>query len=317
MSAFKAANPDAIFEDFIRWHSPGDWENDDTQKNGSTKRMEDSNNDWPPRGRLSRRMSEHGNLWRTIWNDAPALPASEQKPLLDPNREGEKILHYLETLQPHQLLEEMVCTAFRASADTLNQTSYGGLKQMATKLEQLYITMASSLRPLQANRLSAGSEIIDDLRQLCGVLEHVEKLLTVASSLHRKFLQAPRLSEAIFSDYYNFYLPRMGTASVGDNAQMDFDKKIQVRIHERPVVSNMFTLPTANQSWRKVLSMGNLLNGHEPILREIIFSLRDKVSDHYAAHIPSVYQREIETYRMYICGTSNDLRVALSVVSCD
>jgi Rab3 GTPase-activating protein catalytic subunit len=91
MSAFKAANPDAIFEDFIRWHSPGDWENDDTQKNGSTKRMEDSNNDWPPRGRLSRRMSEHGNLWRTIWNDAPALPASEQKPLLDPNREGEKV----------------------------------------------------------------------------------------------------------------------------------------------------------------------------------------------------------------------------------
>jgi Rab3 GTPase-activating protein catalytic subunit len=172
-----------------------------------------------------------------------------------------QILHYLETLQPNQLLEEMVCTAFRASADTLNQTSYGGLKQMATKLEQLYITMASSLRPLQgipclslssillqlhaslkvsewgegervlgftftvimciaANRLSAGSEIIDDLRQLCGVLEHVEKLLTVASSLHRKFLQAPRLSEAIFSDYYNFYLPRMGTASVGDNAQM-------------------------------------------------------------------------------------------------
>lgn len=97
----------------------------------------------------------------------------------------------------------------------------------------------------------------------------------------------------------------------------DFDKKQQVRIHERPVVSNMFTLPTANQSWRKVLSMGNLLNGHEPVVREIIFSIRDRVSDHYAAHIPSVYQQEIETYRMYTCGTSNDLRVALSVVSCD
>ncbi|XP_065639114.1 uncharacterized protein LOC112040722 isoform X2 [Quercus suber] len=319
MSAFKAANPDAIFEDFIRWHSPGDWESDDTQEKRPIKRlaMEDSNNDWPPRGRLSRRMSEHGNLWRKIWNDAPALPASEQKPLLDPNREGEKILHYLETLQPHLLLEQMVCTAFRASADALNQTSYGGLKQMATKMEQLYLTMASSLRPLQANRLSSGSEIIDDLRRLCGVLEHVEKLLTVAASLHRKFLQAPRLSEAIFSDYYNFFLPRMGTASVGDNAQTVFDKKQQVRNHERPVVSNMFTPPTANQSWRKVLSMGNNLNGHEPVLREIIFSIRDRVSDHYAAHIPSVYQQEIETYRMYTCGTSNDLRVALSVVSCD
>jgi len=136
----------------------------------------------------------------------------------------------------------MVCTAFRASADTLNQTSYGDLKQMATKVEQLYRTMASVLKPLQgitylfssillpvhtswrewgerdlvlgstltvlmclaANRLSAGSEIIGDLKRLCGILEHVEKLLTVA---------------AIFSDYYNFYLPRMGTGSVGDNVQ--------------------------------------------------------------------------------------------------
>ncbi|KAG2673013.1 hypothetical protein I3760_13G069700 [Carya illinoinensis] len=280
--------------------------------------MVNPNNVWPPRGRLSQRMSEHGNLWRNIWNDAPALPASEQKPLLDPNREGEKVLHYLETLRPHQLLEQMVCTAFRASADTLNQTNYGGLKQMTTKMEQLYLTMASVLKPVQANRLSAGSEIFEDLRRLCGILEHVEKLLTVAASLHRKFLQAPRLSEAIFSDYYNFYLPRMRTGSVEDKVQMEFDKKQQVRIHERRVISNMFTLPTANQSWRKVLSMGNLLNGHEPILREIIFSMRDRVSgNHYAAHTPMVYQREIETYRMYICGTSNDLRVALSVVSCD
>lgn len=80
----------------------------------------------------------------------------------------------------------------------------------------------------------------------------------------------------------------------------------------------MFTHPTANQSWRKVLSMGNLLNGHEPIFREIIFSIRDRVSgNHYAAYPSRVYQEEIETYRMYICGTSNDLRVALSVVSCD
>lgn len=84
MSAFKAANPDAVFEDFIRWHSPRDWESDG-------KAMEGSNKEWPPRGRLSERMSEKGNAWRKIWNEAPRLPASEQKPLLDPNREGEKV----------------------------------------------------------------------------------------------------------------------------------------------------------------------------------------------------------------------------------
>lgn len=89
-------------------------------------------------------------------------------------------------------------------------------------------------------------------------------------------------------------------------------------MQEREVIASMFTPPTANQSWRKVLSMGNLLNGHEPIFREIIFSKRDHVSgSYYAANNSRDYMREIETYRMYICGTSNDLSVALAVTSCD
>ncbi|KAF5199426.1 Rab3 gtpase-activating protein catalytic subunit [Thalictrum thalictroides] len=95
MSAFKAANPDAVFEDFIRWHSPGDWETAEfeDQRSGCHE-MKGQKVDWPPQGRLSTRMSEHGNSWRRIWNDVPALPASEQKPLLDPNREGEKENHF-------------------------------------------------------------------------------------------------------------------------------------------------------------------------------------------------------------------------------
>lgn len=88
MSAFKAANPEAVFEDFIRWHSPGDWENN---LKGSESSKSFSQDDWPPQGRLSQRMSEQGNMWRKIWNEAPALPASEQNPLLDPNKEGEKV----------------------------------------------------------------------------------------------------------------------------------------------------------------------------------------------------------------------------------
>lgn len=319
MSAFKAANPDAVFEDFIRWHSPKDWENDTAEEGGASEiAIGHIRSKWPPRGRLSERMSERGNSWRKIWNDAPALPVSEQKPLLDPNREGEKALHYLETLRPHLLLEQMVCTAFRAAADTLNQTTFGGLKQMTTKIGQLYLTMASALKPLQANQLSRDSEISEDLERLCVVFENVEKLLTLAASLHRKFLQAPRLSESIFNDFYNFYIPNWGKGSVGDDGYKEFDKRQEVWEYERDVVTSMFAQPSANQSWRKVLSMGNLLNGHEPIVREIVFSMRDTMnSSYYAANNPWGRQQEIETCRMYICGTSNDLRVALSVASCD
>ncbi|XP_057548295.1 uncharacterized protein LOC130826744 isoform X2 [Amaranthus tricolor] len=316
MSAFKAANPDAVFEDFIRWHSPGDWISD-----GSAERESSGPQligDWPPSGRLSKRMSEQGNFWRKLWNDAPALPAYEQKLLLDPNREGEKILHYLETVRPHQLLEQMICTAFRASADTLNQASFGDLSQMRSKLDQLYQTMACTLRPLQANQLSQDTEIFEDLKRLCVVFGHVEGLIILSTSLHRKFILAPRLFNAIFNDYYNFYLPRMGNSEAEVDFDKEFNQKQQVSIDERNAVADLFLPPTATQSWRKVLSMGNLLNGHEPVLREIIFTTCDDTSNnHYAAHNPSGARQEIETYRMYIEGTSNDLGVALSVVSCD
>jgi hypothetical protein len=59
------------------------------------------------------------------------------------------VLHYLETLRPQQLLEQMVCTAFKSSADILNKTTYGGFKLMKTKMDQLYATMASTLKSLQ------------------------------------------------------------------------------------------------------------------------------------------------------------------------
>ncbi|KAJ6948672.1 hypothetical protein NC651_002862 [Populus alba x Populus x berolinensis] len=100
----------------------------------------------------------------------------------------------------------MVCTAFRASADTLHQPNFGGLKLMTTKMEQLYHTIASTLKPLQTNHISGNSETTEDLRRLRVIFEHVEKLLTLAVSLHRKFMQAPCLSEVSFTGYQNFYI---------------------------------------------------------------------------------------------------------------
>ncbi|VAH89924.1 unnamed protein product [Triticum turgidum subsp. durum] len=307
MSAFKAANPDAAFEDFIRWHSPGDWVSEDKS---------DGNPAWPPKGRLSQRMSEHGNMWRKIWNDAPALPVSEQKSLLDSVREGEKVVHYLETLRPQQLLEQMVCTAFKSSADILNKTTYGGFKLMKTKMDQLYATMASTLRSLQGK--SDTSDLAGDLKRLCQVFEHIEKLLIFAASVHRKLIDAPRLAQSIFTDYFNYYLPKMGTSLESICYEKEFTTKEKVGMLEREAVSSLFRPPTANQSWRKVLSMGNLLNGHEPIQREIVFSVLEKLSNgHYSSPTPLSTDEQIETHRMYISGTSNDLWVALSVTSWD
>ncbi|KAL6644896.1 hypothetical protein ACP70R_016504 [Stipagrostis hirtigluma subsp. patula] len=296
---------DILFSGFIRWHSPGDWVSEDKADSG-----------WPPKGKLSQRMSEHGNMWRKIWNDAPALPVSEQKSLLDPVREGEKVLHYLETLRPQLLLEQMVCTAFKSSADILSRTTYGGFKLMKTKTEQLYATMASTLKSLQGS--SDISDLAGDLKRLCQVFEHIEKLLILAASVHRKLIDAPRLAQAIFNDYFNYYLPKMGTTLESICYEKEFTTKEKVGMQERDATSNLFPPPTANQSWRKVLSMGNLLNGHEPMQREIIFSVQERISNgHYSSPTPLGTDEQIQTHRMYISGTSNDLWVALSVTSWD
>jgi len=84
-------------------------------------------------------------------------------------------------------------------------------------MEKNYILL--KLHFVAENRLSPDSETIEDLRRLCIVFQHVEKLLTLAASLHRKFLQAPRLAREIFSDFYNFYIPRLGIGLVEEKVK--------------------------------------------------------------------------------------------------
>jgi len=54
----------------------------------------------------------------------------------------------------------------------------------------------------------------------------------------------------------------------------------------------------------EMLSMGNLLNSHEPLQREIIFSLHGMNGNHYAIPTACVSQQNTETYihtLVYIC----------------
>ena len=84
MQAFKAANPDCILEDFVRWHSPRDWNEGEG---------------------LSERMRE--GLWRELWDEGTtiACPVIRQSKLFDPEREVEKALFWLEDISVNDLLE--------------------------------------------------------------------------------------------------------------------------------------------------------------------------------------------------------------------
>lgn len=46
-----------------------------------------------------------GNMWIEIWETAKPIPAYKQKRLFDEVKEGEKILFYLETRTPQEVLQ--------------------------------------------------------------------------------------------------------------------------------------------------------------------------------------------------------------------
>lgn len=88
MESFKAANPKAKLEDFIRWYSPRDWIQQDNAE---------TTDDFGRNGELSDRMKIPGNTWQTNWNSAKAVPARRQRRLFDDTKEAEKVLHFLES----------------------------------------------------------------------------------------------------------------------------------------------------------------------------------------------------------------------------
>ncbi|THU75056.1 hypothetical protein C4D60_Mb04t39880 [Musa balbisiana] len=112
MQAFKAslkslsaaANPGCILEDFIRWHSPPDWMDMDSNSQNDISIDEEGSS---RRGRLSRRMQEEGNLWHELWEAAKALPAVKQTPLFDEDLAVEGILTALDDIQPSELFEQL------------------------------------------------------------------------------------------------------------------------------------------------------------------------------------------------------------------
>ncbi|XP_050306543.1 rab3 GTPase-activating protein catalytic subunit [Anthonomus grandis grandis] len=97
MESFKAANPGSVVEDFIRWHSPRDWiEEDELDEFGQNK------------GHLSPRMQLNDNIWVEMWENARPVPASRQKRLFDDTREAEKVLQFLDFRTIGQIAELII-----------------------------------------------------------------------------------------------------------------------------------------------------------------------------------------------------------------
>lgn len=321
MGAFKAANPAAVFEDFIRWHSPRDWVEEDVfQDSLESLSPSISGADvlWPPRGKLSERMSHPDNMWIQLWRSVEPLPAQKQKLLFDHTREGEKVIHYLETIRPYQLLAQMICTAFSCIVDILYEAEFGKPRVLQVEIDQLYLTIISVLKAFRELNMSDKdvaenmNDWFADMTGLCSLLEKTEKHVIMAASLHKKLPNTPRLFSSLLQSYISLEKQRKPFSEV------KFQQTVSPM--ERASVAELYPPVSLSFSDRKTLSIGNFLNGHEPFLREIIFSHYDHFSEGRTERYRMDERDQVEhilSHRMYIQGSSNDLQVAYSVVSND
>jgi Rab3 GTPase-activating protein catalytic subunit len=138
MESFKAANPKGKLDDFIRWYSPRDWIEEDT----------DERDPFGRKGQLSDRMKIPGNTWQTVWSSAKAVPARRQKRLFDDTKEAEKVLHFLESQTLGSIGQLTVAPLFHSSLMKLQKESEGvkdfipNHKEMEDKLKQSCCTLS-------------------------------------------------------------------------------------------------------------------------------------------------------------------------------
>ncbi|XP_014259581.1 rab3 GTPase-activating protein catalytic subunit [Cimex lectularius] len=112
MESFKAANPGAVFEDFIRWCSPRDWIEEDADDEFGQKK-----------GQLSARMKLPGNTWLEVWASARGIPANRQKRLFDETTEGEKALHLIESCDPGDAISMLLPALAHAAIKKISEES--------------------------------------------------------------------------------------------------------------------------------------------------------------------------------------------------
>jgi hypothetical protein len=100
-----------------------------------------------------------GNTWQQLWAAAVPMPAAAQRPLFDAELEGERALHFLETLPPPALFAELLSLGFSAAVQLLSVS--GRAAELAPVLRQLECLVAAGEAALQHGvcAVSEGSDL--------------------------------------------------------------------------------------------------------------------------------------------------------------
>lgn len=170
--SFKAANPLGQLEDFIRWYSPRDWIEEESEDEPTSQK-----------GHLSDRMMIPGNTWQTVWSSAKPVPARRQKRLFDDTKEAEKVLHFFESQTLGSIGQLTIAPLFHSSLIKLQKESEN-LKSFLPGCKDLELKQSCSA--LSRERWNASSISKKKWEMLVNDISEVELHINQAKSVLMK-----------------------------------------------------------------------------------------------------------------------------------
>lgn len=180
MESFKAANPAGKLEDFIRWYSPRDWIEEDT----------DERDPFGRKGHLSSRMMIPGNTWQTVWDDARPVPARRQRRLFDDAKEAEKVLHYFDSRTLGQIAQLTMSSLFHSALRTL-QSEAGTDSEIIPNFAENFEKVTSTCCKLSrenwiSNAPTPRGTSLRKFESLLGDITQLENVIIQVRSLRKK-----------------------------------------------------------------------------------------------------------------------------------
>jgi hypothetical protein len=215
MRAFKAANPKANFQDFVKWYgNPGNPLDDynDAPVEGLSPEQASSESAAMKLDRASEAMkvlTSTRDFWAACWEEAKPAPASEQLPLFDITSTVEVALDYLEQMHPANLLNQVMAVNLSASYFTLAASAENALKigivenslsKLRTKIDNALSLLSrdaaggstalyndNEFGGMPSSQRYASDESISSCEEACLALSEVETMISRAVSLLNKF----------------------------------------------------------------------------------------------------------------------------------
>uniref|UniRef100_A0A8R1I284 Rab3 GTPase-activating protein catalytic subunit n=1 Tax=Caenorhabditis japonica TaxID=281687 RepID=A0A8R1I284_CAEJA len=126
MQSFKAANPSAVFADFLRWHSPKDY-NEKTET-------------------ISERMLIPNNVWLRSWDNTKPVPAVNQKRIFNYTKIAEETFEQFENATLETVRQWIKPTVFAATLERMAEieSAYETLEDKKAQKVKIAKTLANA-----------------------------------------------------------------------------------------------------------------------------------------------------------------------------